>query len=71
MSLIDALHDGNLDGVKAELARDPSLANTHSEEGVPVLRLAVYFSQPEAVAALKAAGAMAPAAKKVGGKGKR
>lgn len=59
MSLIDALHDGNLDGVKAELARDPSLANTHSEEGVPVLRLAVYFSQPEAVAALKAAGAIA------------
>lgn len=59
MTIIEALHDGNLAGVKAELARDPALANARSEEGVPALRLAVYFNQPEMVAVLKAAGAVA------------
>jgi hypothetical protein len=52
--LIAAVKAGDAAAVEALLARDPELAGAQ-EEGIPVVRLALYHRQPAVLEALLAA----------------
>ncbi len=59
MTVIESIEAGDREALEAALAADPQQANARNSEGVPALRMAVYFGRKEMVAALRQAGAVA------------
>jgi ankyrin repeat protein len=57
MTVIEAIEAGDLDALQEILAAEPAWAAARNSEGVPALRLAVYFFRPGLAEALRAAGA--------------
>ena len=54
--LLDAIRSGDVARVRWLLERDPALADTRDENGLPAVLVALYHRRPEACEALLAAG---------------
>jgi len=54
--LLDAVRSGDVARLRALLEEDPARAGTRDEHGLPAVLVALYHRQPEACAALLAAG---------------
>ena len=55
--LINAVKAGDLDGVRRLVEADPSIADTQTPEGIPLVRLAMYYGQSSIADELAEAGA--------------
>jgi ankyrin repeat protein len=57
MTVIESIQKGELEALRAALASDPAAVDQTDPQGVPALRLALYYRRTDAVDLLLAAGA--------------